>query len=130
MCASRMDRDRVVVRAVQVALVAVGGFAGAVSRWGVALALPAAFPWGTLAVNVAGSLLLGALVADGRFGEWLPAGARLLLATGFLSSFTTYSTFAAETVALGPTLGAVNVGANYALGLGAALLGRHLAGAT
>lgn len=124
-----MDRDRVVVRAVQVVLVAIGGFAGAVSRWGVALALPAAFPWGTLAVNVAGSFLLGALVADGRFGEWLPAGIRLLVATGFLSSFTTYSAFAAETTALGPTLGTLNVAANYTLGFGAALFGRYLAGA-
>jgi CrcB protein len=124
-----MDRDRAAVRAVQVALVAIGGFAGAVTRWGVTLALPDALPWGTLAANVAGSFLLGALVADGRYGEWLPSGARLLLATGFLSSFTTYSTFAVETAALAPGLGLLNVTANYTLGLGAALLGRHLAGA-
>lgn len=124
-----MDRDVFVVRTLQVALVGAGGFAGAVARWSIALVLPLAFPWGTLAVNVAGSFLLGALVADGRFGEWLPAGGRLLLATGFLSSFTTYSTFAVETMRLAPMLGAVNVTANYSLGLGAALLGRYLAGA-
>lgn len=123
-----MDQRRLVLRATQTALVAVGGFAGAVSRWGVALALPDAFPWGTLVVNVTGSLLLGMLVADGRFGEWLPAGARLAIATGFLSSFTTYSTFAAETMSLGPTLGTVNILANYTLGFAAAILGRRLAG--
>lgn len=124
-----MDWDRLLVRAAQVSLVGIGGFAGAVARWSVTLALPEAFPWGTLAVNVAGSFLLGALVADGRFGESLPAGLRLAVATGFLSSFTTYSTFAVDTVALGPVAGTLNVTANYGLALGAALVGRHLAGA-
>lgn len=124
-----METRRVVVRASQVLLVALGGFAGAIARWSVTLALPDAFPWGTLVVNVAGSFLLGALVADGRYGEHLPAGVRLAIATGFLSSFTTYSAFAMDTAALGPLLGAVNVLANYALGLGAALIGKTLAGA-
>lgn len=124
-----MNRGRVAVRAIQVALVAIGGFAGAISRWSVTLALPEVFPWGTLAVNVTGSFLLGLLVADGRFGDWLPAGARLAFATGFLSSFTTYSAFALDTATLDPVLGTVNVTANYALGFGAALLGKQLAGA-
>lgn len=124
-----MNQGRVVLRAAQVALVAIGGFAGAIGRWSVTLALPAVFPWGTLAVNVAGSFLLGLLVADGRFGDWLPAGARLALATGFLSSFTTYSTFALDTATLGPLMGTMNITANYALGFGAALVGKHLAGA-
>ena len=124
-----MPQRRVSHRATQVLLVAIGGFAGAVGRWSVTLALPDTFPWGTLAVNVAGSFLLGLLVADGRFGEHLSAGARLALATGFLSSFTTYSTFALDTATLGPFLGTLNVSANYALGLGAALLGKQLAGA-
>jgi CrcB protein len=48
---------------------------------------------------------------------------RVLVGTGLLSSFTTYSTFAVETAALAPSMGLVNVGANYALGIVAASLG-------
>jgi CrcB protein len=48
---------------------------------------------------------------------------QLLLGTGVLSSFTTYSTFAVETATLGATTGAANVGATYLLGFLAAGLG-------
>ncbi len=101
-----------------VALIGIGGFAGAGSRHAVAVSLPAAFPWGTLAVNVAGAFLLGLFV----FGAPVVDRSRevqLAVATGFISSFTTYSTFAAETVALGPALAAANVAANYLLGFAA-----------
>jgi len=107
-----------------VGLIAVGGFAGAVCRHAVALTLPGGFPWGTLTVNVAGSFLLGAAVFSGA----LPPRARVALATGFLSSFTTYSTFAFQTATLSPALAGANVAANYGLGFGAALLGRRVGG--
>ncbi|WP_435180412.1 CrcB family protein [Halorussus sp. AFM4] len=105
-------------------LVAVGGFAGAVLRYAAAVALPDGFPWGTLAVNVAGSFALGVLLAEAELTGRLGARARLVLGTGFLSSFTTYSTFAVQTAALAPTLALANVAANYALGFAAALAGR------
>ena len=54
----------------------------------------------------------------------LPEAARLVVATGFLSSFTTYSAFAAETGALSPALAAANVAANYTLGFLAVVLAR------
>ena len=105
-------------------LVGAGGFAGAISRYAVAAALPTTFPWGTLAVNVAGAFLLGVVVYGTAGLRRLPEAARLVVATGFLSSFTTYSTFAAETAALSPALAATNVAANYALGFLAVLLAR------
>ena len=105
-------------------LVAVGGFAGATLRYAVTVALPGGFPWGTLAVNVAGSFALGVLLYEARLAGRLGRRTRLLVGTGFLSSFTTYSTFAAETAALSPILAAANVGANYALGFAAVLAGR------
>jgi CrcB protein len=108
-------------------LVALGGFAGATCRYLVALAAPVGFPWGTLAVNVVGSFLLGVLLYESRLVGALSAETRLVVGTGFLSSFTTYSTFALETAALDPTLAVVNVAANYALGLLAVLAGRLLA---
>lgn len=109
------------------ALVAVGGFVGAVLRHAVTGALPAGFPWGTLAVNVAGSFALGVLLYEAHLADALSAETRLVVGTGFLSSFTTYSAFAAETAALSPELAAANVAANYGFGLLAVVLGRWVA---
>lgn len=106
------------------ALIAVGGVGGAVARHAVALALPGAFPWGTLAANVTGAFLLGVLLYEERLGGVLSRETRLVAGTGFLSSFTTYSTFAGETVALSPVLAVANVAATYALGFLAVLAGR------
>lgn len=59
----------------------------------------AALPWPTLLVNVGGSLLLGVLVK--ALPEWgASLEVRALLTVGFCGSFTTFSTFGYETVAL------------------------------
>ncbi len=87
-------------------LIALGGALGAVSRYSLSGAIQrlfrnGSFPWGTLAVNVLGSLLVGFLIA--YFTS--PAGARvreehrLAILVGFLGGFTTFSTFAYETFA-------------------------------
>jgi len=85
------------------ALAALGGVLGALARWGVATALPhpsGGWPWATLLVNVTGCLLIGVLLAVllARFpsSPWL----RPFLATGVLGGYTTYSTFAVDTIAL------------------------------
>lgn len=119
--------DRTLDDTPPLALIAGGGFAGAVTRHAFAVSLPASFPWGTLAANVLGTFLLGILLYDARLGDLLSAEARLLAGTGFCSSFTTYSTFAAETQALTPELAAANVVANYALGFLAVVAGRLVA---
>lgn len=97
-------------------VIALGGFLGATARY--LLGTLAAGPEGTLFVNAAGSLALATTVGvvDSR-------RVRLFLATGLLSSFTTYSTFAVESVSLGVPAGAVNVGITYGLGVVAAALG-------
>jgi len=97
-------------------LVAVGGFLGATARYLVGTV--AVGPIGTLLVNVAGSFALALAVGNVRSTRL-----RTLLMTGLLSSFTTYSTFAVETISLGPVLGIANVAATYALGFAAAFLG-------
>jgi CrcB protein len=58
-----------------------------------------AFPWGTLGVNVSGSFLMGVLVAALERGT-LPPEFQALLAVGILGSFTTFSAFSLETLAL------------------------------
>ena len=84
-------------------MVGLGGAAGANARYllgrEVSERWPSAFPWGTLFVNVTGCLALGVLIG------WLLARgdrpvARLFLATGFLGAYTTFSTFAYESVRL------------------------------
>jgi CrcB protein len=114
-------------RARPLALIATGGFLGAVLRHAVAVAFPTAFPWGTLLANVAGTFLLGVLLYEAHIADRLSVETRLVAGTGFCSSFTTYSTFALETTQLSPPMAALNVGANYALGFLAVILGQLVA---
>jgi CrcB protein len=83
-------------------------------------------------VNVLGSFALGVLFFGSREGDLVSERAMLVAATGFLSSFTTYSTFVIDTVTATPAVAGVYVVGSYALGFGAALAGghsgRHLAG--
>ncbi len=114
-----------------VLLVALGAAVGAPLRYLTDRAVRArfggAFPWGTLAVNVAGSFLLGLLAG-------LPAGpaATALLGTGFSGALTTYSTFGWETLALlrdgARGRAAANALGSVLAGLGAAYAGLLLAG--
>ena len=84
--------------------VALGGALGAVGRYlataAIGAFMGAAFPYGTLAVNVAGSLVLGAL-AEAMTTAWqAPQEARAFLVAGLLGAFTTFSAFSLDTVAL------------------------------
>jgi CrcB protein len=116
--------------------VGLGGFAGSVLRylvsgWVQHASKSVAFPWGTLAVNVAGCLVIGALsyLADTR--GLLHAEARLLLIVGVLGGFTTFSAFGNETMNLlrdgENLLAAVNIGASVLLCLASVWAGRALA---
>ena len=84
--------------------VAVGAALGGVSRYYVASALQqrlgVTFPWGTLAVNVSGSLLLGVLIRYAFATPSMSVELRALLTTGFCGGYTTFSTYSYETAAL------------------------------
>ncbi len=116
--------------------IGLGAVLGANARYFVSLWLAAklgpAFPYGTLTVNAAGSLLLGFLVAAGSHYFALSPQLRLLLFVGFLGSFTTFSTFAVESIDLWQNgrvwAGLVNILANNGLSLLCAALGILLAG--
>ena len=113
--------------------VALGGAAGAVSRFAVAQWTGArwggTFPWGTLAVNLTGSLAIG-LVMTLLLARGADPTYRLLLVTGFLGGYTTFSAFSFETLALLEArrwdAAALYVGGSVALGLLATALGLGL----
>jgi CrcB protein len=106
-------------------LIGVGGAAGATLRYLTGEAV--AGPGGTLLVNAVGSFLLGLLLYEAVYADLLAARSRLVFGTGFLSSFTTYSTFAVETATSAPLLAVGNVAGNYALGFAGVLLGEAVA---
>jgi CrcB protein len=84
--------------------IAVGGALGSVCRFLltglVQRQLGTTFPFGTLMVNVTGSLLLGALLRYSLDTPGVSPEMRALLATGFCGGYTTFSTFSYETMAL------------------------------
>jgi CrcB protein len=105
---------------------ALGGF-GAVARFlldgAVAARLGCAFPYGTLVVNLSGSVVLGVLV-----GAALPPRTSEILTAGLIGAFTTFSTWMFESHRLGEdnegTLAAINVLVALVLGVACAWLGR------
>lgn len=108
--------------------VALLGGVGAVGRFVAEAAVSRrlkGFPWGTLAVNVSGSFGLGLLAGAGVHGDAL-----LIAGTALLGSYTTFSAWMLETERLGEAVrlraAAANVVVSFALGLGAAELGRLL----
>ena len=117
------------------ASIAVGGALGSVLRYLIQVQCAhwwdSKFPWGTLLVNVTGSLLIGVLSIV-LLERWAVADEiRLALTVGLLGGFTTFSAFSVETLHLleqGSVLGAaVNVALSVVLCLGACYLGMTLA---
>jgi CrcB protein len=107
-------------------LVAVGGAAGSALRYLVSLIfMGVGWPWGTVLVNILGSLVMGVLAGSG-----LSPQARLFWMTGVLGGFTTFSAFSLETMALWERAhweGVAYVGLTLTLGLTAFWLGMWLA---
>ena len=87
-------------------LVALGGAIGSVARFWcsglVANALGQTFPWGTLVVNIAGSLVIGFTATltgpDGRM--FVPSDVRTFIMVGICGGYTTFSSFSLQTLAL------------------------------
>lgn len=107
-----------------------GASLGALCRWllGLWLNSPgAAWPWGTLVVNVGGGYLIGLLLGGMSGQPDVPLWLRLFLMTGFLGGMTTFSAFSGETVAMlmrgaylpaGSYAAASLLGSLFATGLG------------
>ena len=113
--------------------VALGGTAGSAARYGIAQRAGArwgwTFPWGTLAVNVTGSLSIG-LVMTLLLSRNADPAYRFLLVSGFLGGYTTFSAFSLEALVLVESrrwdAAALYVGGSVLLGLLATALGLGL----
>jgi CrcB protein len=114
--------------------VALGGALGAVSRYGLDRAIESrsssSFPWATLAVNVSGCLLVGFLIAAVVDRHDAPAWVRAGMIVGFCGGYTTFSTFAQETLDLAEGratgLAVANAVLSFALGIAAVAVGTRL----
>ncbi len=115
----------------QLVSIGIGGFAGAVARYlvdgWVTDRAAGQFPFGTLAVNLIGSFLLGMLFAMTVDRSVLPAELRIPLGVGFIGAFTTFSTLMLESWRLveggAAPLAALNLAGSLALGLVAVVAG-------
>ncbi len=119
----------------QALLVGVGGFVGSAARFLVSdfvrrLQPQSTFPYGTLAVNVIGCFAIGLLGGWAESRGWFGPTQRLLVLVGVLGGFTTFSTFAWDTLALSQQLqlgrAVTNVLLQVVLGLAAAWWGLAL----
>ena len=117
-------------------LVGSGGFLGSVARYLLSgavtqIATASRFPFGTLVVNTLGCLFIGALSGVAENSGAFTANTRLLLFTGILGGFTTFSAFAFETWFLTREqawpLAVANITAQLVLGLAAVTIGHQTA---
>ncbi len=119
----------------QLLWIGLGGALGSIARFLVggavqSLSRTTAFPWGILAVNVLGCLVIGALAQVVESRGVFSAGTRAFLFVGVIGGFTTFSTFGHDTASLARggmgALALANVAANVVLGLGAVVIGREV----
>ena len=106
------------------------GIGGGLRYWVSALTqkfFPMYFPFGTLAVNIIGSLILGILIFGFDEKELLPSSLKILLGIGFCGGLTTFSTFSLETVNLLKDseflLAGINISLNILLTIAGVYLG-------
>src|SRR5262245_65981399 len=127
-----MMRNRTVTTIVLIALGAAVGAnlrywvsQWAAQRWGIA------FPYGTLLINVLGSFAIGVVLTLATTNTVISANWRLLIVTGLLGGFTTFSTFSYETYQLivngSPLPAALNILGSVGGGLLGVVLGAGLA---
>jgi CrcB protein len=120
----------------QIVLVGIGGFIGSILRylmsgWVYRILDNPWFPYGTLAVNVLGCLLIGLLAGLAENRSFFTSETRVLVFIGILGGFTTFSAFAYETLSLAKNAqnlaALINILLEVVLGLVSAWIGNALA---
>ena len=115
-------------------LLSLGAILGANARYWIGIwagaNLGTGFPYGTLIVNVVGCFLIGLFNALGETRLTISPELRIFFTVGFLGSYTTFSSFGFETIALlrlgSPGLGLLNLLANLLAGFAAVVLGLYV----
>ncbi len=114
-----------------IAAIMVAGSLGAVARYGVDTVVTqhfgSRFPWGTLVVNISAAVLLGFVFTLTTERAGVDASTRLVLTTGLIGSYSTFSTLMLESVRLlergDMVAGLVNLGGSVLAGLAGLLVG-------
>jgi CrcB protein len=115
--------------------IAIGGSFGALARYYLSKIITdhygTIFPWGTLLVNVTGSLCIGLFF--GLFDKTVvPSEVKAFINIGFIGAFTTFSTFALESITLlrggEIKMGLLNIGISNGAGILCVLIGLYLTG--
>jgi CrcB protein len=115
-------------------VLAVGGTLGTLTRYGVDATIErrsfAVFPWSTFVINISGCFLVGLLIALVVDRHHTPDWLRLGLIVGFCGAYTTFSTFAQESLDLvqerDVLLAVLNATASVSVGMVAVLLGQRV----
>lgn len=107
-----------------VLVVGIGGFAGSNLRYFIELAVPSSL-LATAVVNTLGSLAFGFFLYENLYGGTISWPSRTILATGFIASFTTYSTFVLDIVGSRPVVAIGFLLGSYGFGFGAVIVGRE-----
>jgi fluoride exporter len=124
---------------IKVLMIGIGGFTGSslrflISEWTKKILPYSKFPLGTLAVNIIGCFLIGFLIGFMDTKQTFSIELRLLLLTGLLGGFTTFSAFGHESLVLfqqaNISKALLNISLNVGLGLTAVWLGNTLAKTT
>jgi CrcB protein len=118
----------------QILYISIAGVLGTLSRYGLSTFTQrlsgAGFPFGTLVVNVLGSLAIGFVMQLGLSTDIIPRSLRIAATIGFMGAFTTFSTFSYETVGYIQNgawlMASANILGNLVLCLGATMLGMAL----
>lgn len=119
-----ISRRRALLGTETVLLIAIGAFAGANGRYFLGVVIESTL-LSTAVINIAGSFALGALTQEAHLVGVLSQRSQRLFGTGFLSSFTTYSTFVLDAVTTTPAVGILYVLGSYGLGFTGAMLGHQ-----
>jgi CrcB protein len=106
------------------ALIAAGGFLGAVLRWFIDLQIPSLA--GTLVVNFLGCILMGVFMYESIYIGAFSRETRIFFGVGVIGAFTTFSTLAVQSFEVAPDIAILNIAANLVLGLFGIFVGRYI----
>jgi fluoride exporter len=105
------------------ALIASGGFIGAVLRYLIDQQIPSLA--GTLAVNFLGCIVMGMFMYESIYIGKFSREMRIFFGVGIIGAFTTFSALAVQSFAAGPGIAVLNITANLVLGLSGIFVGRY-----